>query len=63
MLKSHVNYIKNLYLCKQCFLYVYIRQDRARNGSVLPQVLKYHPDTGGESTKFIELMENYKKLL
>lgn len=24
---------------------------------------KYHPDTGGESTKFIELMENYKKLL
>lgn len=24
---------------------------------------KYHPDTGGESTKFIELMDNYKKLL
>lgn len=23
---------------------------------------KYHPDTGGESEKFIELMENYKKL-
>ena len=23
---------------------------------------KYHPDTGGDSTKFIELMENYKKL-
>lgn len=24
---------------------------------------KYHPDTGGDSTKFVELMENYKKLL
>ncbi|NLM11161.1 MAG: J domain-containing protein [Clostridiaceae bacterium] len=24
---------------------------------------KYHPDTGSDSTKFIELMENYKKLL
>lgn len=24
---------------------------------------KYHPDTGGDSAKFIELMENYKKLL
>ncbi len=24
---------------------------------------KYHPDTGGDSTKFIELMENYKKLV
>lgn len=23
---------------------------------------KYHPDTGGDSKKFIELMENYKKL-
>jgi len=23
---------------------------------------KYHPDTGGDSTKFIELMEAYKKL-
>lgn len=23
---------------------------------------KYHPDTGGDSTKFIELMENYRKL-
>lgn len=23
---------------------------------------RYHPDTGGESEKFIELMENYKKL-
>jgi hypothetical protein len=24
---------------------------------------KYHPDTGGDSAKFIELMENYKKLI
>ncbi|MBP7177204.1 MAG: J domain-containing protein [Thermoclostridium sp.] len=24
---------------------------------------KYHPDTGGDSAKFIELMENYKKLV
>lgn len=24
---------------------------------------KYHPDTGGDSTKFIELMENYRKLM
>ena len=24
---------------------------------------QYHPDTGGDSTKFIELMENYKKLV
>ncbi len=24
---------------------------------------KYHPDTGGDSIKFIELMENYKKLV
>lgn len=24
---------------------------------------KYHPDTGGDSTKFIDLMENYKKLI
>jgi len=24
---------------------------------------KYHPDTGGGSSKFIELMENYKKLV
>ena len=24
---------------------------------------KYHPDTGGDSSKFIELMENYKKLI
>ena len=24
---------------------------------------KYHPDTGGDSGKFIELMENYKKLV
>lgn len=24
---------------------------------------RYHPDTGGDSTKFIELMENYKKLV
>jgi hypothetical protein len=24
---------------------------------------KYHPDTGGDSTKFIELMENYKRLI
>jgi len=24
---------------------------------------KYHPDTGGDSTKFIELMETYKKLM
>lgn len=24
---------------------------------------KYHPDTGGDSTKFIELMESYKKLV
>jgi preprotein translocase subunit Sec63 len=24
---------------------------------------KYHPDTGGDSLKFIELMENYKKLM
>lgn len=24
---------------------------------------KYHPDTGGDSTKFIELMENYKRLM
>jgi DnaJ-class molecular chaperone len=24
---------------------------------------KYHPDTGGDSSKFIELMENYKKLV
>lgn len=24
---------------------------------------KYHPDTGGDSTKFIELMKNYKKLI
>lgn len=24
---------------------------------------KYHPDTGGDSMKFIELMENYKKLV
>lgn len=23
----------------------------------------YHPDTGGDCTKFIELMENYKKLI
>lgn len=24
---------------------------------------KYHPDTGGDSTKFIALMEDYKRLL
>lgn len=24
---------------------------------------KYHPDTGGDSAKFIEMMENYKKLM
>lgn len=24
---------------------------------------KYHPDTGGDSAKFIELMENYRKLV
>ena len=24
---------------------------------------KYHPDTGGDSEKFIELMENYRKLI
>lgn len=24
---------------------------------------KYHPDTGGDSEKFIELMENYRKLV
>lgn len=24
---------------------------------------KYHPDAGGDSAKFIELMENYKKLI
>lgn len=24
---------------------------------------KYHPDTGGDSAKFIELIENYKKLI
>jgi len=24
---------------------------------------KYHPDMGGDSAKFIELMENYKKLV
>lgn len=24
---------------------------------------KYHPDTGGDNTKFIELMGNYKKLV
>jgi hypothetical protein len=24
---------------------------------------KYHPDTGGEDDKFIELMENYEKLM
>ena len=24
---------------------------------------KYHPDTGGDSAKFIELMENYKRLM
>lgn len=24
---------------------------------------KYHPDTGGDSTKFIELMENYERLI
>lgn len=24
---------------------------------------KYHPDTGGDGEKFIELMENYKKLV
>jgi len=24
---------------------------------------KYHPDTGGDSSKFIELIENYKKLV
>lgn len=24
---------------------------------------KYHPDTGGDSAKFIELMENYKRLI
>lgn len=24
---------------------------------------KYHPDTGGDSAKFIELMENYKRLV
>lgn len=24
---------------------------------------KYHPDTGGDGNKFIELMENYKKLV
>lgn len=23
---------------------------------------KYHPDTGGDSSKFIEFMEDYKKL-
>ena len=25
--------------------------------------VKYHPDTGGEAAKFIELMENYRKLI
>ncbi len=25
--------------------------------------MKYHPDTGGEESKFIELMENYHKLV
>jgi hypothetical protein len=25
--------------------------------------MKYHPDTGGDAAKFIELMENYKKLM
>ncbi|MHB1485020.1 MAG: DnaJ domain-containing protein [Saccharofermentanales bacterium] len=25
--------------------------------------LKYHPDTGGDADKFMELMENYKKLI
>ncbi len=25
--------------------------------------MKYHPDTGGDVDKFIELMENYKKLI
>jgi DnaJ-domain-containing protein 1 len=24
---------------------------------------KYHPDTGGDGSRFIELMENYKKLI
>ena len=24
---------------------------------------KYHPDMGGESTKFIEMMEQYRKLI
>jgi len=24
---------------------------------------KYHPDTGGDSVKFIELMENYRSLI
>lgn len=24
---------------------------------------RYHPDTGGDSSKFIELMENYRKLM
>jgi DnaJ-domain-containing protein 1 len=26
-------------------------------------VMKYHPDAGGDANKFIELMENYKKLI
>lgn len=25
--------------------------------------MKYHPDTGGDADKFIELMENFKKLI
>ena len=25
--------------------------------------LKYHPDTGGDADKFVELIENYKKLI